>query len=268
MLDNIPFSSLHKELFIQRIREEGYIIVEDVIEPALLEDAKKQLITSIDKEAAFHGKKDFQEYGMLLCCPIYGESFLKLADNKDLMTPFDWVLGDTSIIYVYTSSSIPPQQKNYASRIHVDRPHFIPDFIEALGCLILLDDFAEDNGATWILPKSHQMKEQPSSEYFYQHAKRVIAPKGSVFYFHLRLWHAGGQNNTNLWRHSLGIGMVRGYMKQRIDIPRAMQNVDISDISDFGLQKLGFFSQPPISLKEYYLPIEQRMYKQRSEWKT
>jgi len=51
-------------------------------------------------------------------------------------------------------------------------------------------------------------------------------------------------------------------MKQRIDIPRAMAGMDLTGVSDQTRQKLGFFSQPPASLEEYYLPPEQRSYRQ------
>ncbi len=263
---NIQHQDLTKDLFHQYIEKNGFIVVENVIEEELLNSTKKELEDAILKESAFHESTNYKDYGMLLCCPIYGGSFIKIADHKKIMQPFDWILGDTSIIYVYTSSSLPPQQKNHASRIHVDRPHFIENYIEALGCLILLDDFTEENGATWVLPKSHLIHEEPSEEYFYKNATRIIAPKGAVLYFHLRLWHAGGINNTKDWRHSLGIGIVRSHLKQRIDIPRAMKGIDLSEVSDFGLQKLGFYSQPPSSLEEYHLPLEKRSYKQRSEW--
>jgi hypothetical protein len=51
-------------------------------------------------------------------------------------------------------------------------------------------------------------------------------------------------------------------MKQRIDIPRAMAGMDLTAVSDKVKQKLGFFAQPPASLDEYYLPSEQRSYRQ------
>jgi hypothetical protein len=51
-------------------------------------------------------------------------------------------------------------------------------------------------------------------------------------------------------------------MKQRIDIPRAMSRMDLSGASQQTMQKLGFFSQPPGSIDEYYLPPEQRSFRQ------
>src|SRR5262249_5883579 len=100
---------------------------------------------------------------------------------------------------------------------------------------------------------------------FYAEARRVVAPAGSAFFFNARLWHAGGENKTDRWRHALTINMCRPYMKQRIDIPRAMAAVDLSGVSQQALQKLGVFAQPPASLEEYYPPPEQRTFRQPAE---
>ena len=172
------------------------------------------------------------------------------------------MLGDEWIVYAYTSSSMPPGGSNYSVRIHVDSPRLIPGYVTNMGATILLDDFTEENGATWFLPGSQEQADAPAENQFYERAQRVIAPAGSVFFFNARLWHAGGMNKTSRWRHALTINACRPYMKQRIDIPRAMSRMDLSGVSDQAKQKLGFFAQPPASLEEYYLPPELRSYRQ------
>lgn len=265
-IPRLPAGNFTKEEFLTAIDKEGFAVVENLVSPQFCEKMIPELDKAIAEEAAFHGTSNFKDYGMLIACPIYGGTFLELADNRDLMQPFNWILGDTCIIYVYTSSSMPPHQTNYSARIHVDRPHFIPGYLEALGCLVLLDDFTAENGATWVLPGSHLVHETPNEDYFFKNAVRITGPRGSVFYFNLRLWHSGGFNATDSWRHCVGMGMVRGHLKQRIDLPKALEKNDLSKVSDFGLQKLGFFAQPPASLAEYYKPVHERKYRQRSEW--
>lgn len=266
LVSRLSKKDFNVENFSKKIEEEGYVIVEDLVNGQLVDKLKDELKNAIEIEDKFHGTSNRKDHAMLLACPIYGGAFLDLLEVKEFIDPFDWILGETSIIYVYTSSSMPPQSTNYSNRIHVDRPHFIPGYTEALGCLVMLDDFTEDNGATWILPQSHKQADEPSRDYFYKHAIRATGKKGSVIYFHLRLWHSGGDNMTDKWRHSVGIGFVKGYLKQRIDLPRAMKDVYINHLSDRAKQKLGFFSQPPSSLEEYYAIGEKRTYKQKSEW--
>lgn len=243
-ISTLSIQNFKKSLFCEKINEDGYVIVEDVISKEMCDYLREDLQKAIREEDKFHGTSNRKEHAMLLACPIYGGSFLDILEVKHLIEPFNWVLGETSIIYVYTSSSMPPQSTNYSNRIHVDRPHFIPGFIESLGCIIMIDDFTESNGATWILPKSHSSIVEPDKESFYSNAIQATGKKGSVLYFNLRLWHSGGFNYTNEWRHSLGIGFVRGYLKQKIDLPRAMigNGIDISRLTPNVKQKLGFYS--------------------------
>ena len=75
----------------------------------------------------------------------------------------------------------------------------------------------------------------------------------------------GCQNLTNQWRHALTINVVRPWMKQRIDIPRAMSGMDLTHLSEKSKQKLGFYAQVPANYDEYYVPFEERKYKQKTE---
>lgn len=257
---------LSAEKIRSEIAENGYIILDNVLDAGFIERAKSELAIAIEKEVEYHkGKRDYQDYGMVMLCSLFGGSFIDIFDNDKLMAPFNAVLGDGCIVYAYTSSSMPPGKSNYSNRVHVDCPRVIPGYVTNMGATIALDDFTEENGATWFLPKSHQLLEAPTEEYFYKHAKRFIAKAGSVWFFNARIWHAGGNNQTNNWRHALTINMGRSWMKQRLDIPRAMAHMDLSSMSTKAAQKLGFYTQIPASLDEYYLPADQRKFKQKAE---
>ena len=245
-----------------RIEVDGYVILPDILEPSFVTRARRELAQAIAADSGRYGPRAERDYGMVMLCALHGGSFLDLFENDRLLAPFNAVLGDECIVYAYTSSSMPPGGVNYSGRVHVDSPRLIQGYVTNMGVTILLDDFTEDNGATWFLPGSHTRSDAPTEDEFYQQARRVIAPAGSAFFFNARLWHAGGINTTPSWRHALTINMCRAYMKQRIDIPRAMAGMDVDAVSDKVKQKLGFFAQPPASLDEYYLPPEQRSYRQ------
>jgi ectoine hydroxylase-related dioxygenase (phytanoyl-CoA dioxygenase family) len=247
------------------LERDGYLILHDILSDEYVERAKGELEVVIEREAEYHGTTDYSDYGMALVCSLYGGAFLDLFDNEDLLEPFEVALGEGCIVYAYTSSSMPPNKTNFSRRVHVDCPRLIPGYMTNMGATILLDDFTEENGATYFLPGSHTRAEPPSDEEFEANAERVIAPAGSVFFFNARLWHAGGDNQTDSWRHALTINMARPYMKQRIDIPRAMSGMDLSGVSDRVLQKLGFHAQVPANYDEYYAPPEQRKFKQPQE---
>jgi ectoine hydroxylase-related dioxygenase (phytanoyl-CoA dioxygenase family) len=255
-----------KRIFIDEINSQGYSIVENVLSPEFISRAKEELMLAIEKEKKYHGNtENYKDYGMVLLCSLYEGVFLDLFDNPKITEPFNAILGDGSIVYAYTSSSMPPFKNNNSNRIHVDCPRLIPNYITNIGATILLDDFTEDNGATYFVPYSQNTIDKPSDDDFYKNAKRLIAKAGTVWFFNARVWHAGGNNNTEAWRHALTINACRSYMKQRIDIPRAMQHLDTSKYSDNVLQKLGFWTQIPSNYDEYYATDENKKYKQKAE---
>lgn len=257
--------TFNREKFITDIQTQGYAILTDVLEPDFIQKAKQALSAAIDIEAAYHGTTNYSDYGMVLLCALYDRVFVDLFDNKRLTDPFNAILGEGSIVYAYTSSSMPPNKTNFSARVHVDCPRLIPGYVTNMGATIALDDFSEDNGATWFLPASQNQETAPSRDEFWGRSKRFIAPAGSVLFFNARLWHAGGSNFTAQWRHALTINMCRAYMKQRIDIPRAMSHLDLTGVSEAALQKLGFHAQVPASYDEYYVAPEKRKFKQKTE---
>lgn len=254
-----------KDKFRIEIETQGYSIVENVLSPDFIIRAKADLEKAIAEEINYHKTNQYADFGMVLLCSLYGGTFLEMLDNKNLVEPFNTVLGDGCIIYAYTSSSMPPNKSNYSNRLHVDSPRLIPGYITNMGATILLDDFTEENGATWFLPYSQNDHEKPSEEDFYKRGKRLIAKAGTVWFFNARIWHAGGNNLSDKWRHALTINMCRPYMKQRIDIPRAMEKMNLDIMSPQVLQKLGFFAQVPASYDEYYVEPGKRKFKQPTE---
>ena len=170
------------------LNKEGYVIIDDVLDSKFISRARKELELAISKEAEYHGGDDYSDYGMVLLCALYGGVFIELFDIEGVTTPINNILGDGSIVYAYTSSSMLPNGKNYSNRIHVDCPRLIPGYSTNLGVIIPLDDFTEKNGATFILPGSQNMLESPEEDYFYKNAKRIIAKAGSVIFLNSRLY--------------------------------------------------------------------------------
>lgn len=251
--------------FVREFTATGSVIVHDVLDAEFVAAAKLELEAAIESEVRYHGTREYKDYGMVLLCALYGGVFWRLFDNPRLIEPFNAILGDGCTVYAYTSSSMPPTRGNYSGRVHVDCPRIIPGYVTNMGATILLDTFTEENGATWYLPNSHEQPEPPDDACFYADARRVLAPAGSVWFFNARTWHAGGENRSVRWRHAITINMARPWMKQRLDIPRAMAHLNLSELSATARQKLGFDAQVPASYDEYYAPPEVRKFKQRVE---
>lgn len=251
---------------VQVYNEKGCALVENALSEDFVQRAKLEIVNALDKEVAYHKTTDYSDYGMILLCSLYGGAFIEIFDNPILIGGLNAILGEGCIVYAYTSSSMPPDKSNYSKRIHVDSPRFIsPEYFSNTGAMIILDDFTEQNGATWYLEGSHKTIEAPSEEFFFANAKRLIAKAGSIWFLNPRLWHAGGVNHTKNWRHAFTMNICRPWMKQRIDIPRAMSGMDLSRLSETAKQKLGFYAQVPANYDEYYVPPELRKFKQKTE---
>ena len=259
-----------KDTFLGNLNEQGYAILRNVVGPSLLNQLRTELDRAIDIEAAYHNNDNHPDRGMVQICPLYGKSFLKLLDIDALIDPINTAMGNGSILYVYTSSFLPPSGgTNRSTRIHVDRAQYDTGRLEMLGCLVLLDDFTAHNGATRYLPGSHTLLEKPTQEDFDNNALTLEEKAGSVFFFNARLWHTSGTNFSDKSRGALALGIVPPYYKQKFDLPRAMKEAGIETLGLplRVLQKLGFHSIPPRSLAEYYDP-KLRTYTQASEWNT
>lgn len=250
MAEYIAKKELRAELEAD-IERVGYYLVKGLLNDAEVAGLKADSIAAIEYEGDLYGRDDSQ-YGRIFSCTYYGERFNKLLEHPAFNAPFLWYLGDYFIVHVYTTSSVQPNGKSFFGGIHVDNKRYLPQYTEGLGCLVMLDDFTIENGATYLLPGSHHSAFQPSDEDFYRDSVRLTGNAGDVLYFNPRVWHAAGRNNTDKWRHSLSLGMSGPHIKQYTDIPASLKNVDLSIYSDTVLQRLGVYSQAAPTIEEYY----------------
>ena len=259
-------SAATREAFGREFHDRGMVLVRSVLSPEFVARARAALGSAIDLEGKAL-RPDHPDYAMVLCCALYGGPFLELFEQEAFVRPLEWVLGEGCIVYAYQSSSMPPKGSNYSARIHVDCPRVLPGYVTNVGATILLDDFTAENGASYFLPRSFERLLPPTPEEFYGQSERLIAPAGSVMFFNARQWHAGGENHTPRWRHALTVNACRSWMKQRIDLPRALAKagIDPSALPPRVAQKLGAHAQPPSSYEEYYAPADQRTFRQRTE---
>ena len=152
-------------------------------------------------------------------------------------------------------------QPSYVANIHRDIRFFSGDFPLMLNMLIMVDDFNLDNGATYLLPKSHLTDEKPTEKIFYENSDRIIGGRGDILCFNSNLWHAAGVNKTNEERRALTITFTKPFMKQQFDYSRAIGYKNIEKLSDKLKQLLGYYSRTPSNLNEWYQKPEKRFYR-------
>jgi ectoine hydroxylase-related dioxygenase (phytanoyl-CoA dioxygenase family) len=246
---------------VREIRERGFAIVPDALTADECVVMRALLQKCIDEDLAQWAGKSYPDAWMVHNLMMRGVPFAKVLENPTMHAYFDQLLGDTCIVYAYTSSSMPPGGTNYSRRIHVDCPRLIPNYITNAGVMFALDDFTPDNGATYFLPCSQNRETPPTEEEFNAGAERAYPKRGDAVVVNARTWHRGGVNRTSEPRHAITMNVCRSYMRQRFDYPRLVTPDVLALLGEVGRRFLGFNVRVPTSLEEYYLPEDQRLYK-------
>jgi ectoine hydroxylase-related dioxygenase (phytanoyl-CoA dioxygenase family) len=210
-----------------RIAGEGYTIVEGAIAPELVD----QLVLEIDRLHAelsvepaqniFEGDHTLRVYNLL----ARGKVFEEVPVHAAILPIVQQVLDVGCLVSSLSSITILPGQG--PQPMHVDdqliplpRPH-VPLVCNTMWALT---DFTRENGATRLVPRSHQSVDIPNP--FGEHDGVVFAEmkKGSVLVWNGSAWHGGGANETDARRIGLAMnycaGWVRQQENQQLGIPR------------------------------------------------
>ncbi|HVN64551.1 MAG TPA: phytanoyl-CoA dioxygenase family protein [Candidatus Binataceae bacterium] len=211
---------------LERIDRDGYSIVENAIEPALIDLIASELVR-VERERnivpahnSFEGYRTTRVYNLL----VYGKAFEAIPVHPAILPIVEGVLGDGLLVSTLSSISIGPGEA--AQGIHTDdiliplkKPH------QPIVCNTMwaLTDFTEENGATRLVPGSHKYDRNPEYGKQYDSVAAEMR-KGSVLVWVGSLWHGGGANRTNRPRIGIAMNYCAGYIRQQenqqLGVPR------------------------------------------------
>lgn len=251
--------------FIRKMETDGYCVFENIVGDQMLDRLRKAIDNAFESDRAELERGRFKADGytsdvsrlMLGRDPVFTE----LLESSPLQERIDGILGDTCVLNNYSAVRLMPGVRNVVSNIHRDSPRFSPQFKLSIQILYFIDDFSDETGGTWVLPGGHLSNEKPSEDRFFKEARQITGKAGSAMVFDSMLWHAGGQNRSEQPRRGLAIVYTRSFMKQQIDIVRALPPSVLATLSDNLKRLVGYNVRVPASLDEFYLPDEARMYK-------
>ncbi len=247
------------------IKEDGAVILRNVIDSAMATSLKEALVSSIQEDEEKRGR-DYIFYGMVHGLMIRGKVFRALLEDKGILGAMRSILGHGTIVHAYNSSSMPPSDSNFSRGIHVDCPRLIPNYITNMGLTIALDPFTKRNGAMEIWPSSFRRGEMPAEEEFEQNMVRLDNLEvGDAILFNARCWHRGGMNSSDEWRHAVTMNICRSYMRQQFDIPKMFSKEEEVQFSEDLKQFMGYYVRSPKSMDDFLLPADQRLYKSGQE---
>jgi ectoine hydroxylase-related dioxygenase (phytanoyl-CoA dioxygenase family) len=205
------------ELHVKEVAEQGYTIIEDAIEPDLL-DALDTDLRELEEYLevrpspnSFEGHHTLRIYNLLAYGPLYEQ----IPVHEHVLPVVEGVLDPGCLISSLSSIAILPGED--AQPIHADdqliplpKPH--PPTV--CNSMWALTDFTEANGATRLVPGSHLRDHSPDYGQPYDSIPAEM-PKGSVLVWHGSLWHGGGANTTGERRVGIAMNYCAGYIRQQ-----------------------------------------------------
>lgn len=262
MKNRFDYSRRTTDEFSMALDQYGWAIYENVLTPefvdiinASLEDAYHirrviQIENGIgaNTDGTLHHLIDRDNFAMeFLGQGYFDEEIRQFLKGNFIVNAFGAVINSRNV-------------SQYVQKIHRDVRSFTGNIKMMIQMLVVLDDFTEENGATYFLSGSHKKDERPEHDYFYDNAVRAIAKKGSIILFDSNLWHAAGTNFTDERRRALTVGFTPPYIKQQFDYPRSLGYEYGECLSDSLRQVIGYNARVPATLGEYYQPPQKRMY--------
>lgn len=246
----------------QSIRDDGFAVIGRVVDPATVADMRAALARVVEEDIRrWSDNPWYKDHWMVHNLMMHDDLFLEFLENPVMHAYLDRLLSPSCTLYAYTSSSLPAGGSNFSRRIHVDAQAESVDYVTNVGVLVALDDFTDDNGATYFLPRSHLSLDVPSKERFFRDARRVYPKAGEAVVFNARTFHFGGENTTSSPRHAITLNACRHWMKQRFDYPRMLGAERLDRLGPVGRRFAGMDSRVPTSIEEYYVAPADRLFK-------
>lgn len=197
------------------VHDRGYVIIEDVLSPSDCNDYRQILEQFMAVSPAgrnvFEGTSSHRLYALL----AKSERFADMIEHPLALAFAEHFLGESCLLSACLSINLHPGET--VQPWHTDDGHIsVPQPHDVFGISVFwaLDDTTETNGATEVLPYSHQW-ESPDivgrleDEHFEQRGALSEHPEagidrvkatmkaGSLMIMRSDVWHRGGANQTN-----------------------------------------------------------------------
>jgi ectoine hydroxylase-related dioxygenase (phytanoyl-CoA dioxygenase family) len=247
----------------------GFAVVEDVLDAAFLAQTCERMYAVRDailRAVGYERLARAGEMGVLRLMMLYDPFFLRFLEVPEMIAFIDATISNTAILHTQNGFVLPSHPRANTPKVaqnsyHMDFRRVLNGCCVSVNALFAITEFRADNGATIVVPGSHQLPQPPSLEFLAANGTPLECPAGAMMLFDSTLWHAAGPNYSGADRLGLNQQFTRSYFKQQIDYPRALGLQAVIDVAERTKQLLGYFTRVPSSLEEYYRPPDERLYR-------
>ena len=246
----------------------GCAIVEEVIDAELLRAVREALFRAQPRFEAEVGPERLErsgEIGVLRLPMRFEPLFFELLKLPEVLAVVDRFVSPTAILHLQNGFVLPPaedrDEQRFQLNFHMDFPRVLGGYLCSVNTFFAIDEFNEANGATLLVPGSHQKPARPDERYLEENAVPAVCPAGAMLVFDSTLWHAAGRNRSGKPRLAVNQQFTRSYFKQQIDYVRALGDDVVLAQPPRTQQLLGWYTRVVTSLDEYYRAPEDRLYR-------
>jgi ectoine hydroxylase-related dioxygenase (phytanoyl-CoA dioxygenase family) len=250
------------------LKTQGFIIIENVFDSAFIEKSKNSMYMVQKRIVEEVGQSRLEragEVGVLRLMMKYHAHFFEYLESPTMLGLIDSLLSPTAILHLQNGFILPSEDLRpaqiFQNSFHMDFPRVLNGYLASINIMVCIDDFSVENGATMVVPGSHQKMVAPEKIAMQTEAVPVICPAGSVFVFDSTLWHAAGTNRSGSDRLAINHQFTRSFFKPQIDYIRALGEETILALPPRSQQLLGYYSRVPANLDQFYQPEETRYYR-------
>ncbi len=254
---------------LEGVREQGCAVVEGVLEPELLGELRQALYRAQRRVHEAVGVERLEragELGVVRLPMLFEPVFFRLLEMPEVLEVVDHTVSGTAILHLQNGLVLPPvapaqRADLFQLNFHMDFRRVLNGYLCSINTMFAVDEFTRDNGATLVVPGTHQRAERPDEGSLRDRAVAVECPAGSMLVFDSTLWHAAGRNLSGRDRMAVNQQLTRSYFKQQVDYVRALGDEVVLAQAPRTQQILGWYTRVVTSLDEFYRAPEDRLYR-------
>ncbi|WP_069162667.1 phytanoyl-CoA dioxygenase family protein [Nocardia altamirensis] len=229
------------EADLAAVRRDGYVILPDLLSPDELADIRTAVEPLLDR----HGRNLFEGHTTQRVYSVLNKTRTcdRIADHPRILALLDRLFLPNYLLSMLQVINILPGEQ--AQMLHTDDGFYpIPRPREALGAATIwaIDDFTADNGATDIIPGSHQWAHRMPTD---EEREPVVMQAGSCVFFVGTLWHGGGANRSTNQRLALTAQYCEPWLRPQEAFTLSMTRDTVRAVSEDIRRMLGYSIHPP-----------------------
>ncbi|MEL6857424.1 MAG: phytanoyl-CoA dioxygenase family protein [Pseudomonadota bacterium] len=226
----------------EALLRDGYVILKNIIAPSLCAEIKAEGQALLQASA----RNGFEAASTQRVFNVFSKTRVTdvLATHKRILDLLDELFRPNYLLSQSQIVNILPGAGSQDLTMH-DGFYGLPRSGPPLSAAAIwaIDDFTADNGASVIIPGSHEWDDQRAGQM--HEATPVIMPAGSVMVCLGTTWQGDGQNRSNQGRCAITHQYCEAYMRQQENYFLELSKDTVRDLSPKLQALIGYSVYPP-----------------------